>query len=215
MLKIFIRTTGERELHESIDRELKGNYKLLVDKTHKPVDSFIKQLKEIKDYDSLLMEDDIILCEDFLEHVKKAISEWPNQIINFFTIPYEWFTTFSTIGHFVYNQCTYYPKGITKALATEMEKIRKPYNQYDTLENLAMYNLNIPSVRYRPCLVQHIDYNTLIQKNSSNRRSPFFIDYIKELNIDYNEAYKFKSELTELMNTHINKVIKEIESNGK
>ena len=201
MIKIFIRTTGERKLHESIDIELKGNYTLLVDKEHKPVDSFIKQLKEIDKYDSILLEDDVILCKNFLANIEKAISEWPNQIINFFTIPNEWFTSFSTIGHFVYNQCTYYPKGISKRLAEEMEKIRKPYNQYDTLENLAMYNLNIPSVRYRPCLVQHIDYDTLIQNNPSNRRSPYFIDYLDELNIDYKDANtpENKIKLTNLM----------------
>lgn len=206
MIKIFIRTTGERKLHKSIEKELKGSYTLLVDKEHKPVDSFIKQLKEIDKYDSILLEDDVILCKNFLVNIEKAISEWPNQIINFFTMPHEWFTSFSTIGHFVYNQCTYYPKGISKRMAEEMERIRKPYNQYDTLENLAMYNLNIPSARYRPCLVQHIDHDTLIQKDPSRRRSPYFIDYLDELHIDYNEAYKYKEKLTELMKSKFKEI---------
>ena len=72
-LKIFIRTTGERKLDKSIVRELNGNYTLLVDKEHKPIESFINQLRIISDYDAILLEDDVILCKDFLKEATKVI----------------------------------------------------------------------------------------------------------------------------------------------
>lgn len=75
-LKVFIRTTGERKLDKSIEEELKGNYTLLIDKEHKPIDSFIEQLKTISNYDAILLEDDVILCKDFLNEVNKVISKW-------------------------------------------------------------------------------------------------------------------------------------------
>ena len=74
-MKIYIRTTGERKLDESIERELGSNYELLFDKEHQPVDSFINQLKIISKDDSLLLEDDVILCYNFLDEVNKAIEK--------------------------------------------------------------------------------------------------------------------------------------------
>ena len=195
-MKIFIRTTGERKLDSSIEKELGTDYVLLIDKEHKPLESFIYQLKHISEWDSLLLEDDVILCENFLEEITKAIKSFPNKIINFFTAPFDYFTTHVCIEHFVYNQCTYYPKGMSKIIAEEMEKIKRPYIQYDTLENQALKRLNMVHVKFRPCLVQHIDNNTLIQNsNKIKRRTIWFIDYLKELNIPYEEAYTEENQI--------------------
>lgn len=202
-IKFFIRTTGERTLHESIKRELGDDYTLLIDKEHKPVDSFIKQLKQISEYDAILLEDDVILCKDFKKEIEKVIKEYPNTVINFFTKPLEYFSTVFGLLQFVYNQCTFYPKGLTNKIADKMIELREPYNQYDTLENKAMRALNIPHLRPRPALVQHIDNNTFIQQSTSGaRRCIWFKDYLDELNIDYKDAYTLenKEKLTQLMN---------------
>lgn len=206
-LKFFIRTTGERKLDPSIKRELGDQFSLLVDWDHKPVDSFIEQLNKISDYDAILLEDDVILCKDFVNEVKKAIRKWKGQIINFFGYPHEYCTSTLCTFTFAYNQCTYYPKGIAKQIAKKMIELRESYNQYDTLENKALRALNLPHVRFRPCLVQHIDNNTLIQKSNNNkRRTIWFKDYLDELGIDLKEAYTVenKQKLTELLNKQFN-----------
>lgn len=199
-MKIYVRTTEERVLDDSY-KQIK--YELLVDNNHQPVQSFIEQLNIISGDDSLLLEDDLILCKDFLINIKKAIEEYPNKIINFFFKPKEYFTTFES-EMFSYNQCTYYPKGISKKIATEMLKIRtyNPNMQYDILEYRAMINLSMTNVIYRPCLVQHIDYSSLIQvcKHYMPRRTPYYIDYINELGIKYEDAYRYKRELYKLLN---------------
>lgn len=180
MIKFYVRTTGERILHNSYNQI---NYTLLIDKDHKPVDSFIKQLELIADEDAVLLEDDLVLCNNFEEEITKAVNENPETIINFFNHPLKYFTTHKTCENFAYNQCTYYPKGLGRKVAAKMNELRKSYHQYDTLENLALKVLHLTHVVYRPTLVQHIDYNSLIQKSSGNRRCPYYIDYLKELNI--------------------------------
>ena len=70
MIKFFVRTTEERALDESFSQI---KYELLVDKEHKPIDSFIKQLKMIDDYDAVLLEDDVILCKEFKRAIEKVI----------------------------------------------------------------------------------------------------------------------------------------------
>lgn len=188
MIKYFVRTTGEREFNYDLD------YELLVDKEKKPVESFINQLKHISQYDSVLLEDDLILCKDFKFKMEEVIKQYSNYIINFFTAPDEYFTTRMN-NTFYYNQCTYYPKGIASKLAAEMEKVykRMPRAQYDVIEHNALTHLGIPNIQYRPCLVQHIDKSSLIQDDNYPRRTPYFIDYLEELGIDYKDANEIQN----------------------
>ena len=203
-IKYFVRTTNERLLDESFNQI---PYTLLVDKEHQPVQSFIQQLEFISDYDSVLIEDDALLCKNFKERIEKVIDTYPNDIINFFQDYNNYYTTHKRFLDFHYNVCTYYPKGIGKRLANRMRELYQTYQlDYDLLECFAMRDLDIPFIVYRPCLVQHPDTDTLIQKQINNRRTRFFIDYLEELNIPYEEAYTKENtkKLTELMNKRLN-----------
>ena len=199
MIKYFVRTTEER----AFDYDLK--YELLVDKEKKPVESFIKQLKYISQFDSVLLEDDLVLCEDFKDKIEDVIRQYPNSIINFFTSPSDYFTTHFSVT-FAYNQCTYYPKGIAEKVANEMEELHKrcPDLQYDVLEHNALRNLGIPHLRYRPCLVQHLDNDSLIQSGAHTicRQTPYFEDYLNELGIRYEDAFsnENRKKLQDLLN---------------
>ena len=199
MIKYFVRTTEER----TFDYDL--NYELLVDKEKKPVESFIRQLRYISQYNSVLLEDDLILCKDFKDKIEDVIKQYPNDIINFFYRPTSYFTThYST--KYCWNQCTYYPKGIALKIANEMEKLHEatPSLQYDVLEDNALYRLGLTHVVYRPCLVQHIDKSSLIQETDSHgsRRTIYFEDYLNELGIDYKDAFKTENrkKLYDLLN---------------
>lgn len=200
MIKYFVRTTNNR----NFEYDLK--YTKLVDTKCKPVESFINQLKYISSWDSVLLEDDLILCEDFKNKIEDVIKQYPNKIINFFTRPNDYFTTHES-SIFAYNQCTYYPKGITKQIAIKMEEgfKKNPRAQYDVLENNALKELGITHIQYRPCLVQHLDKDSLVGNYANGyRRTPYFIDYLKELNIDYKEAFETKNRnrLYDLLTTN-------------
>ena len=103
----------------------------------------------------------------------------------------------------------YYSKEILPELAKAM---REAYTKYpniphDELEGAVLSKLRIRTCIPRPCLVQHIDKDTLIQKyKCGNRRTPYFIDYLEELNIPYEDACEpeNKQKLIDLMNKKFN-----------
>ena len=72
MLKFYVRTTLERQLDSSYSQI---EYELLVDTEHKPIESFIEQLEQISEYDSVLLEDDLILCKDFKNRIEEVINK--------------------------------------------------------------------------------------------------------------------------------------------
>lgn len=196
MVKYFVRTTGERTLDGSFSQI---EYTLLIDKEHKPVKSFIEQLEIISEYDAIFLEDDIQLCRDFVKRIEEVIKKYPDRIINFFTDPSHWFET-KDAQTFYFNQCTYYPKGLAKKLAAEMRKIEEENPgkfQYDVLESKALHIMNIKHIQYRPCLVQHLDFKSLVGNRDNYRITPYFIDYLDDLNIKYKDA-KLPKNLIEL-----------------
>ena len=203
MLRYYVRTTLERQLDSSYSQI---EYELLVDTEHKPIESFIEQLEQISEYDSVLLEDDLILCKDFKNRIEEVINKYPNKIINFFYHQDEYYQTREST-EYSNNQCTYYPKGISKLIAKEMKNFITYSNQYSWIENLALNKLNITHIQYRPCLVQHLDSGSLIQKHKiiRPRITPYFIDYLEELNIPYEEACKpeNKQRLINLMRKKI------------
>ena len=202
-MKYFVRTTNERQLDASYNQI---EYEALVDLNHQPVESFINQLEEISKYDSVLLEDDLVLCKDFKTRIENVIEQYHDSIINFFTQPNIYFKTRRSYV-FNYNQCTYYPKGLGKQLAKIMREIDLKAG-YDTLLHIALKKLNITHIQYRPCLVQHIDKKSLITNRckSYSRQTIYFIDYLDELGIPYDEANTkdVKQKLEELRIKQIN-----------
>lgn len=199
MIKYFVRTTGERELNSSFSQI---KYTLLVDKDHRPVESFIEQLELISDYDAVLLEDDVQLCKDFNKRLETVVKQYPGRVINFFTRPWEYFKTKES-SEFSWNQCTYYPKGLAKKIAMAMRVIYKDmlenkdkldkkyitsagYIQYGRLESNALEKLGIKHIQFRPCLVQHLDFKSLIgNDDGSDRTTLYFVDYLDNLKINY------------------------------
>lgn len=216
MVKFFVRTTEERALDESFSQI---KYELLIDKEHKPIDSFIKQLKMIDDYDAVLLEDDVILCKEFKRAIEKVIEEHKDEVINFYTKPSAFFSSHYS-QYFVYNQCTYYPKGSAKKIAVQMEKEwnkEKSITDYDVLENKAIHSLNMYLFNYRPCLVQHKDGYSLIGGRFcciADRITPYFKDYLDKYGIDYNRPGDVLANLDKL-NQEKEKFIKQIKEDAK
>lgn len=186
-MKYYVRTTGERDLSQYSVLE----YTPLYDYEHRPVESYIEQLRLISDDDAVLLEDDVILCKDFQNKIEDVISNHKHQIINFYQCP--------TMYHkpmvypakmFMWNQCIYYPKGIGSILADEMERLLsiKKYKQYDMLEADALYNLHINFYVHKPLLVKHIGRESLIGNNPDVSEALFFIDDLEDAGLDYNDV---------------------------
>ena len=206
-IKYFVRTTCERKFDYS-----PLQYGKLIDYFHKPVESFINQLFIISQYNSVLLEDDLILCKDFQNEIEKVINEHPNEIIQFFTDPHIWETTFKRTWPFEWNQCTYYPKGVGAVIARRMMELKEQFPEdqkyYSQIENQALITLGIPHLIYRPCLVQHDDRDSILGKPvylDFRRTTPFFKDYLDEAGIKYEDAYTIENQkkLIEIRNNHL------------
>ena len=207
-IKYYVRTTQERVIDYNLD------YTLILNRSHKPVQSFIEALYQIADSDAVLLEDDLVLCDNFKEEIEKVIAQYPDYIINFFTEPFRYFTTHKT-EFFSYNQCTYYPKGVTKILADEMTKLLDKYKtkSWNLVEHRALINLGIVHYVYRPSLVQHKDVKSILNNGAQlNRSTIYFKDYLDKLGITLEEAYKVENreKLQEMLNEDIKQWEKEM-----
>jgi len=204
MIKYFVRTTGERTLDSSYSQL---EYELLIDSNHQPIESFIQQLEYISEYDAVLIEDDCILCKNFKQRIEDVIANYKDKVINFFTFPLNYFKTRES-KTFANNQCTYYPKGLAKMIADNMKLFINESSSYSKIESLALEKMNLLHLQYRPCLVQHNDFQpSLIQKHHIPipRVTPYFIDYLDELGLDYNNAKNFKEKLRRKMYENFSK----------
>ncbi len=191
MIKYFVRTTGERVLDDSFSQI---EYELLVDTEGHCGKAFLKQLEYVKDYDAVLLEDDIILCKNFKERIEKVISEHPNDVINFFTLP-TWYFKTRKLSDFSYNQCTYFPKGSADKLLPYADK-GEPLKSAEKYMKRMLKLSKTLHIQYRPCLVQHLDNGSLMNHNCKfSRRSPYFVDYLEELGISYEDAVKVENQV--------------------
>ena len=204
-IKYYVRTTQERVIDYDLD------YTLILDRTHRPVQSFIEALYQIADSDAVLLEDDLVLCNNFREEIEKVIEQYPNYIINFFTEPRKYITSHFT-EFFSYNQCTYYPKWVTKILADEMTKLLDKYKtkSWNFVEHKALISLGIVHYVYRPSLVQHKDVKSILNNGMQlNRSTIYFKDYLDALGLTLEES--FKPENREKLQEILDKDIKQWE----
>ena len=158
MIKFFVRTTGKRILDKSYSQI---NYELLIDTNNNSQKAFIQQLDIIEQQDCVVLEDDLILCNNFLEKITQIITNNKDEIITFFHLYY--YPEYLHEQHFGnLTQCIYYPK--------EKSHLLK--------ETILKNNIDIPSVGrtltefYKltnsyfllsaPYLVQHIDDYSLM-----------------------------------------------------
>lgn len=199
-MKIFVRTIGDRQIDPTYSQI---NYIALIDTERKPIDSFIKALEIIGEDDALLLEDDLILCQNFLEEVHKAIERFPNKIINFFQRPHHYRPIIES-QDIEFNQCTYYPAHTASKIAEVMKTLPRALtgqkkNMYSLLESTALKQLGWTLIQYRPHLVQHKDLDTTLFLYTTHfRRSLYFLDYLTELGITYEEVPKHFGKLVKL-----------------
>jgi len=195
MIKYFVRTTGKRKLDSSYSQI---EYELLIDTKGNCGKAFLKQLEYVNDFDAVLLEDDCILCNNFKQRIEEVISKHPTDIINFFNRPLIWRRE-SYLRGFCYNQCTYFPKGMGHKIVETFATLNILTHSAERILRESLNKLNLKYYGYYPFLVQHLDDGSLMNHDLSyKRRSPYFIEYLEELGISYEEA-KSKENKEKLM----------------
>lgn len=174
-MKIYVLTNGVRDLDKSYDRELK-NYTIYLDLSNNPHKCYIDLLNMAREEeDILILEDDLKLCVNFLQHIKEEVKKYSSYIINFFWQPLRNIgTTIETKG-FCYTQCVYYPKGMINNF---FKDLKEPNFNYAKNICQALEKNHIPFVNVRPHYLQHIGDKSLIYPGLVIRRSKQFIEEV-------------------------------------
>ena len=131
-------------------------------------DNFLDILNKYSNDDLLLLEDDIELCDNFIEEVFSVIEKHKDEVINFHynhghgseEVP---------SGAFMYNQCVYYPKRVLKALLKPSKEFKKKYpffyynNYWDNMIRVGLLEIREDHfIAHEPKLVKHLEYKSTI-----------------------------------------------------
>jgi GR25 family glycosyltransferase involved in LPS biosynthesis len=127
----------------------------------------------VKGQPAVLLEDDIVLTSDFKAKIEAVISEYPEILINFFSLSKK-----HTAPHFkkgreyCMNQCEYFPAGFSEKVVKAYQDWplrEKEPNAYDFLVGYA-WGYNKPYLVWCPSLVQHRQVKSIIDPRRSSKR---------------------------------------------
>lgn len=172
-MKIIVRKMPNMVLDKSFE-QLNGNYEVCY--SGNAMQTFMKSIEMSKNDDCLNMEDDIILCDNFLEEVNKAIAKHPNKLITFFTLKNVDETKEMDGRTFCMNQCVYMPKWFNKMLLKysdiwmNTKRGKENPTGYDYMMADMMSKLKEKYIISIPCLVQHMDMKSRINPRRSSKR---------------------------------------------
>lgn len=142
-----------------------------------------RSLKLVGDEATLQLEDDIVLCSNFLARVKLEIAKFPNDVIQFFSLrPKDLIigSRWEDGGNFLMLQCYYLPAGMAKQIYEYsfqfLETTTYQYSPTDMCireflkKNRRMYYIVVPN------LVDHIGFKSKINpKRTAKRQSKTFV----------------------------------------
>ena len=179
-MKIIVRKMPEMVLDKSFE-QLNDNYETCF--AGNAMETFMKSVEMSQDDDCLNMEDDIILCDNFLEKVNKIIARHPDKMITFFTLKNRPMGENIEDGrNFCMAQCVYMPKWLNVALKkyasiwliSKRGKENPTGNDYMVADLLS--SIKQTYILYQPSLVQHMEMKSRIDpKRSSKRQAKTFI----------------------------------------
>lgn len=139
------------------------------------------------------MDDDIILCYDFVSKIKKEIQKHPDSIIQFFSMRKDDITIGSRWVYgrtFMMNQCYYLPKGIAKEILDFIKEYEtradKSFNIDETVPIDCLIALFLKSKKLKywnvvPNLVDHRIGVSKINKRRSSKRQSLTFEYGEDI----------------------------------
>lgn len=197
-LRFILRTVDfDKQRLDNVEKlkKLIPNLEVFIDTKKDGYNSFFEVCKIINDTGAVILEDDIELCGNFVNLITSIINDKGfDKVYNFFEKPKSYFET-SYVGgsNFLWMQCIYLPKDLPLKIFSYYDefKTNKPKKwQGMATDCLIQYALTKEKIKYwriRPCLVQHLDFKSVIGNRPTNRQSPYYIELLKEKGINYND----------------------------
>ncbi|MDR1398631.1 MAG: hypothetical protein LBJ41_01735 [Treponema sp.] len=173
MLKIIMRTTGDRDIGEYLSKI----NNLLISRIQKrdAYENFQNALVLTKGHNAVYLEDDIILCDDFERRVKDIIKPHENEVIQFFSMRKDDIaigTRYINGAKFMMMQCVYLPARINAELLEYSYTWDRTGHIAGVDLMLADY-LKLKKIKYLnicPNLVDHKVSKSLIDPRRSSKR---------------------------------------------
>lgn len=177
-VRYVMRTVGNVDLSEYFDAI--PDLEIAKDRIHDAMDTFKLSLEMAGDDPCVHLEDDIILCDNFVERVEAEIAKRPNDVIQFFSMRKDDLTVGSRYilgGLFCMGQCFYLPAGMSADILRFMDT----WDKYDTDPNgldtpLMSDYFKLHKVKYWnvcPNLVDHKVQKSRIDPRRSSKRQSF------------------------------------------
>ena len=176
-VKFIMRTTGDLDLSEYFAAI--PELKVCCDVDHNAMHTFKNGLIMAGEDPCVHLEDDIVLCNDFMNKISEELNKHPDDVIQFFSMRKDDLTIGSRYipGYlFCMNQCFYLPAGMSKAILDYMDEWTR-YDEHPTGYDYLMADyFKIHKIKYWnvcPNLVDHLPVKSRINPKRSSKRQSF------------------------------------------
>ena len=157
-------------------KEAIPNLKVCVDYNHDAMGNFLNSMR-ITENPCIHLEDDIVLCDNFLQKVTDAVNQYPDYVINFFSLRKEDYEIgkphFVNGARFMMNQCFYIPSKIGVKIADfydRWERKKEHPTGCDIMIADFMRENKMKYLQWFPHLVNHQIGKSLINPKRSSKR---------------------------------------------
>ncbi len=176
MTRVLVSAIPDRVLFVDYLKRHIPHLEVTWDTTRNAMDTFLTTMRNAGNDPIIHLEDDILLTQNFVSKIEQAISERPNEIIQFFSRSQADITEGSRYragGSFLMNQCKYLPAGVAKGIADYYPewpgKVEHPtgtdsmMGDYFRVKKMRYWN-------YVPSLVNHAPVKSEINSRRSRYR---------------------------------------------
>lgn len=178
MSELVFVLTAMKERQANVDYLCKHipNLQIVWDEQRNAMETFRRAWRQYQDVPTIRIQDDIVLCKNFVDKVKAVVAERPNDFIQFFSRSSkdaELGSRYKAGGTWMMNQCYYLPAGSAQRLTAYADNWSK-YEQHPNGDDQLMQEwLQSEKARYWvvvPSLVDHLHTVSMIDKRRSKFR---------------------------------------------
>jgi len=158
------------------------NLFVVEDRERDPVGCFAKNCAAAENDAFVRLEDDVDLCDSFIEKLEAAVAQYSDEIISFFTLRKITKVTRFRGREFCMFQCVYFPAGFADsmvayyALGNWPRRAKNPKDPDSFVADFLTYSVPRSYLIWYPNLVQHqVVVSEIDSKRSRFRQSKAFI----------------------------------------
>lgn len=172
-MKLIVRKMPEYVLHDSFSqiKDMPDYHECYAGNA---METFFASMQMAENKAHLNIEDDVILCNNFMDRVMDVVNKHPDKLISFFTLKKSVKgPTMMPGSSFCMNQCVYYPDGWTEPFLSFFdgwERILEHPTGYDYAMADFMKSRHEKYLLWQPSLVQHRAEKSRIDPRRSTKR---------------------------------------------